>query len=51
MTGLNSRQTLIKQLNLEDRVGNERVRRYVLQCSLATLVVLALLWCSLEPWD
>jgi CBS-domain-containing membrane protein len=43
MTNSNSGQTLIKRLNLEDRVGNERVRRYVLQCTLASLVVLALL--------
>jgi len=43
MTNLNTKQTLIKRLNLEDRVGNERVRRYVLQCMLASLIVLALL--------
>ncbi len=43
MTEPSSRQTLVKRLNLEDRVGNERVRRYILQCALATVFVLALL--------
>jgi len=43
MSTLNPRQTLIQRLNLEDRIGKDKVRRYVVQCSLASLVVLALL--------
>jgi CBS-domain-containing membrane protein len=36
-------QSLIQRLNLEDRIAKERVRRFVIQCSLAGLVVLGLL--------
>ncbi len=43
MSSLNFGQSLIQRLNLEDRVGSRRLRRYILQCSLATLFVLALL--------
>lgn len=43
MSETNSPKTLIERLNLEDRVGTEKIRRYVLQCALASMVVLALL--------
>ena len=43
MNGTNFRQAVIERLNLEDRIGNKKVRRYVQQCSLASVVVLVLL--------
>jgi len=43
MSTLKPRQTLIQRLNIEDRIGKDKVRRYVIQCSLASLVVLTLL--------
>ena len=43
MNGINFRQAVIERLSIEDRVGIKKVRRYVLQCSLASVVVLALL--------
>lgn len=43
MSNVDFGQTLIERFDLEDRVGKNKIRRYVLQCALAGLFVLVLL--------
>jgi len=43
MTGMDLRQPLVRRLNLEDRINKDKVGRYLIQCSLASIVVLILL--------
>jgi len=43
MNGRDPKQVLIQRLNIEDRIGEDNIKQYLVQCSLASVVVLILL--------